>query len=275
MLGVDHSVSQTLIADRSQRRIESALKIERNIRNAYREVFRMKCLIVFSLLTLGCAVAQDFNDGRYYPELLRSKFDDGQYRPDNGGAYRPGSAGSFVQRGSGGFGNRRGSSGFSSANSANRFGSANGNRFVNSAQDKFVPVFAQAPTAVFAPVSSGFGASSNNRGFGSSGGSSASRGSQDGVKEDTRELNEDGFFYRFLTENNIEVAQTGRIENRGSDNEVLRTKGFYEFVGDDGVRYRVDYIADENGFQPTGEHLPTPPPIPEEIVRSLQLLSQG
>ncbi|EAT45451.1 AAEL003222-PB [Aedes aegypti] len=165
--------------------------------------------------------------------------------------------------------------GFSSANSVNRFGSANGNRFVNSAQDKFVPVFAQAPTAVFAPVSSGFGATSNNRGFGSSGRSSASRGSQDGVKEDTRELNEDGFFYRFLTENNIEVAQTGRIENRGSDNEVLRTKGFYEFVGDDGVRYRVDYIADENGFQPTGEHLPIPPPIPEEIVRSLQLLSQG
>ena len=61
------------------------------------------------MLTLGCALAQ--NDGRYYPELLIGKFDDGQYRPDNAGSYRPDGAGGFVQRGSGGFGGQRGSIG--------------------------------------------------------------------------------------------------------------------------------------------------------------------
>nr|XP_019549684.2 endocuticle structural glycoprotein SgAbd-1-like [Aedes albopictus] len=241
----------------------------------------MKCLIVFSVLTLGCALAQ--NDGRYYPELLRGKFDDGQYRPDNAGSYRPDWCRWLrskrirwlweVNGGSSGFG------------SGNRFASSNANRArpsapakftpvfsQQSAPVKFTPVFAQPSAPVFVPASSTFGASNKNRGFG---GSSASRDGADGVKEDTREMNEDGYSYRFLTENQIQVAETGRIENRGSDNEVLRTNGFYEFVGDDGVRYRVDYVADENGFQAQGDHLPTPPPIPEEIVRALQQLSQN
>ncbi|XP_001851255.2 pupal cuticle protein 36 [Culex quinquefasciatus] len=218
----------------------------------------MKCLIVFSLVVVGCALAQNFNDGRYYPEQFAGRYDDGKYRPDGSGLYRGQDDGKYR----GGQGNRGGSG----SGSGNRFGSGSGsgsgsgNRFGGGAPVKVIA----APAQVFAPVAPA-------KRFG---GNSGASGDQIGIKEQTRELNEDGYFYRFVNENNIEVAESGRIENRGSDNEVLRAKGFYEYIGDDGVRYRVDYIADENGFQPTADHLPTPPPIPEEILRSLEALRQ-
>lgn len=46
-------------------------------------------------------------------------------------------------------------------------------------------------------------------------------------------------------------------------------QGSYTYTGVDGVVYTITYIADENGFRAEGAHLPTPPPIPEEIQNSL------
>jgi len=53
----------------------------------------------------------------------------------------------------------------------------------------------------------------------------------------------------------------GELKYVGSDHESLVVHGSYSFVADDGKTYTVTYVADENGYQPSGAHLPTDPAV--------------
>lgn len=53
--------------------------------------------------------------------------------------------------------------------------------------------------------------------------------------------------------------------------ESESVSGSFSYTGSDGVQYSITYTADENGFHPQGAHLPTPPPIPPEIQRGVEL----
>lgn len=55
-------------------------------------------------------------------------------------------------------------------------------------------------------------------------------------------------FERYETENGIVAEESGQIEKTESGDDALRTTGFYQYIGDDGKQYRVDYVADVNGF---------------------------
>lgn len=46
----------------------------------------------------------------------------------------------------------------------------------------------------------------------------------------------------------------------------------YQYYAPEGELIQLKYIADEKGFQPEGEHLPTPPPIPEAIQKALEII---
>ncbi|KAH8364468.1 hypothetical protein KR084_007233 [Drosophila pseudotakahashii] len=66
----------------------------------------------------------------------------------------------------------------------------------------------------------------------------------------------ESFKYDWETSDGQAAQAQGQLKNIGSENEAISVQGSYRFVGDDGVTYEVTYIADENGFQPSGAHLP-------------------
>jgi len=62
------------------------------------------------------------------------------------------------------------------------------------------------------------------------------------------------------------------LKNPGTEAEGQVAQGYYLYTGPDGVVYQVEYYSDaENGFVAKGAHLPTPPPLPEALVRANEL----
>lgn len=73
------------------------------------------------------------------------------------------------------------------------------------------------------------------------------------LKQD-QDQDEKGYHYLYQTENGINAEEYGKVDQGVSGG--TKARGFYEYTGDDGQKYRVDYVADDNGFQPSGAHLP-------------------
>lgn len=63
-------------------------------------------------------------------------------------------------------------------------------------------------------------------------------------------------YFSFETSDGISQQEQGQLVNQGSENEAISVRGSYSYTGPDGVVYTVTYIADENGFQPQGAHIP-------------------
>ncbi|XP_026467200.1 pupal cuticle protein Edg-78E-like [Ctenocephalides felis] len=87
------------------------------------------------------------------------------------------------------------------------------------------------------------------------------------VLRQDQDVREDGYNYNYETSNGIAAQEQGSL--RG---DSLSVQGYSQYYAPDGTPIQLTYTADENGFQPQGAHLPTPPPIPDYILKSLEYI---
>ncbi|CAH1104642.1 unnamed protein product [Psylliodes chrysocephalus] len=91
------------------------------------------------------------------------------------------------------------------------------------------------------------------------------------VRYENEGVNADGSYsWSFESGNGIQAQEQGQLKNQGTENEGPDVQGSVQYTSDDGTPISLTYIANENGFQPQGDHLPTPPPIPEAIQKALE-----
>lgn len=83
--------------------------------------------------------------------------------------------------------------------------------------------------------------------------------------------NPDGSYsYSYETANGIQAQEIGYVNYVGTQTEaraVQQAQGSYTFTAPNGEVVQVNYVANENGFQPQGSHIPQTPPA---ILKALE-----
>ncbi|XP_063918066.1 endocuticle structural glycoprotein ABD-4-like [Zophobas morio] len=79
--------------------------------------------------------------------------------------------------------------------------------------------------------------------------------------------------WAYETANGIAAQEQGGLKQQGSAEPSIAAQGSFSYTSPEGQPISVSYVADENGFQPQGAHLPTPPPIPPAILRALEWIA--
>ncbi|XP_017785765.1 PREDICTED: endocuticle structural glycoprotein SgAbd-8-like [Nicrophorus vespilloides] len=92
------------------------------------------------------------------------------------------------------------------------------------------------------------------------------------IRYENEGVNPDGSYkWLYETGNGINAQEEGQVKNLGNpETEAMQAQGSYSYQAPDGTNIAIQYIANEEGFQPQGDHLPTPPPIPAAIMRALE-----
>lgn len=81
----------------------------------------------------------------------------------------------------------------------------------------------------------------------------------------SEDVRPDGFDLKVETNNHIQESRSGDVHGN--------IHGDFSWLAPGGEEVKITYVADENGYQPSGALLPTPPPIPVEIQRGLDYLA--
>ncbi|XP_042880016.1 cuticle protein CP14.6-like [Penaeus japonicus] len=82
------------------------------------------------------------------------------------------------------------------------------------------------------------------------------------ILRDDRVMEDDGRYnFDMETANGIVMSESGSHGVEGAINSA----GSFSYTAPDGSDIHLQYVADENGFQPQGDHLPVAPEFPHPI----------
>ncbi|KAK9730589.1 Insect cuticle protein [Popillia japonica] len=76
------------------------------------------------------------------------------------------------------------------------------------------------------------------------------------ILKQVNNFNPDGSYeYSYETSDGIAVEESGRPSTTSQEQPII-VSGSFKYVSPEGSPISVQYVADENGFQPQGSHLP-------------------
>ncbi|XP_059216440.1 larval cuticle protein 65Ag1-like [Stomoxys calcitrans] len=79
------------------------------------------------------------------------------------------------------------------------------------------------------------------------------------ILKNESDVGPESFQYAYETSDGAKAEAQGQVRNIGSEQEALAVQGSFSYISEDGQTYKVQYTADENGFQAYGDHLPVAP----------------
>ncbi|XP_069984898.1 cuticle protein CP14.6-like [Penaeus vannamei] len=83
------------------------------------------------------------------------------------------------------------------------------------------------------------------------------------ILRDDRVIEDDGRYnFDMETANGIVFSESG---SPVGDEGAINSAGSFSYTAPDGTDVHLQYVADENGFQPQGAHLPVAPEFPHPI----------
>lgn len=78
-------------------------------------------------------------------------------------------------------------------------------------------------------------------------------------------VNPDSFQYEYETSNGIAANEAGQLKQFTQEEAAVVAQGAFRWTAPDGTPISIQYVADETGYHPTGDHLPVAPPVPDYI----------
>lgn len=84
------------------------------------------------------------------------------------------------------------------------------------------------------------------------------------LKYDSNIEPEGEYSYNYETSNGISAQEKGIGGHYAN--------GGFAYYSPEHELIQLSYVADENGFQPSAKHLPTPPPIPAAILKAVEYI---